>query len=100
MSIMQPDKAFVFGCDYRVPVLHGLLSRDYVNTLKLSPSFNETSFATEYLSYWQGASDEAWFNFDKMTKYRKLKNPETHAIFRANSKQFYLLSVDKLMSLC
>ena len=94
MSIMQPKNAFVFGCDYRIPVLHGLLPRDYVNTLKLSPSFNETSFATEYLSFWQGASEEAWFNFDKLTKYRKVKNPETHAIFRANSNQFYLLSVD------
>ena len=94
MSIMQPDTAFVFGCDYRVPVLHGLLPKDYVNSLKLSPSFNETSFATEYLSYWQGASNEAWFNFDKMTKYRKIKNPETHAKFRASSNQFYLLSVD------
>lgn len=91
---MQPDIAFVFGCDYRVPVLHGLLPRDYVNTLKLSPSFNETSFATEYLSYWQGASDEAWFNFDKMMKYRKIKNPELHAKTRATSNQFYLLSVD------
>ena len=29
-----------------------------------------------------------------MTKYRKIKNPETHAISRANSEQFYLLSVD------
>ena len=94
MSIMQPKNAFVFGCDYRIPVLHGLLPRDYINTLKLSPSFNETSFATEYLSFWQGASEEAWFNFDKLTKYRKVKNPETHAIFRANSNQFYLLSVD------
>ena len=72
MSIMQPKQAFVFGCDYRVPVLHGLLPKDYVNQLKLSPSFNETSFATEYLSLWQGASEEAWFNFDKLTKYRKL----------------------------
>lgn len=60
----------------------------------MSPSFNETTFATEYLSIWQGASEEAWFNFDKMTKYRKIKNPETHAISRASSNQFYLLSVD------
>ena len=94
MSIMQPRQAFVFGCDYRVPVLHGLLPKDYVNQLKLSPSFNEVSFATEYLSLWQGASEEAWFNFDKLTKYRKLKNPETHAKSVAGSKCFYLLSVD------
>ena len=94
MSIMQPKQAFVFGCDYRVPVLHGLLPKDYVNQLKLSPSFNETSFATEYLSLWQGASEEAWFNFDKLTKYRKLKNPETHAKNVSGPNCFYLLSVD------
>ena len=94
MSIMQPRQAFVFGCDYRVPVLHGLLPKDYVNQLKLSPSFNEVSFATEYLSLWQGASEEAWFNFDKLVKYRKLKNPETHAKSVLGPNCFYLLSVD------
>jgi hypothetical protein len=94
MSIMQPHQAFVFGCDYRVPVLHGLLPKDYVNQLKLSPSFNEVSFATEYLSLWQGASEEAWFNFDKLTKYRKIKNPETHAKNVSGPNCFYLLSVD------
>ena len=94
MSIMQPRQAFVFGCDYRVPVLHGLLPKDYVNQLKLSPSFNEVSFATEYLSLWQGASEEAWFNFDKLTKYRKIKNPETHAKNVQGQNCFYLLSVD------
>lgn len=93
-AIIQPHKSFCFGCDYRVPVLHGLLSRNFIDDLKMSPSFNETSFATEYLSIWQGASSESWFNFEKMTKHRKLKNPETHAICRANSNQFYLLSTD------
>lgn len=93
-SIIDPTNAFVFGCDYRVPVLHGLLDKSFVNNLKMSSSFNETSFATEYLSIWQGASDESWFNYDKMTKYRKIKNPETHEICRADSQQFYLLSVD------
>jgi len=29
-----------------------------------------------------------------MNKHRKIKNPETHAIFRTGSNQFYLLSVD------
>ena len=46
------------------------------------------------LSLWSGANEEAWFNFDKLQKYRKIKNPETHAIFRAGTNQFYLLSVD------
>ncbi len=93
-AIIEPDKAFVFGCDYRVPMKHHLLEPDYINDLKMSPSFNETTFATEYLSIWQGASKESWFNFDKMTKYRKIKNPENKAISRPNSEQFYIMSWD------
>ena len=92
--IIHPDSTFVFGCDYRVPVLHALLDKTYINKLKTSSSFSEDSFAREYASIWSGSSEEAWFNFDKMSKYRKIKNPETHAISRANSEQFYLLSVD------
>ena len=93
-SIMQPMSSFCMGCDYRVPMIHGLLEQSYINKLKLDPSFNEVSFATEYLSLWQGASDESWFNFDKLQNYRKIKNPETHAKFRSGSNQFYLISVD------
>ena len=92
--IIHPDSTFVFGCDYRVPVLHNLLDKTYINKLRTSSSFSEDSFAREYASIWSGSSEEAWFNFDKMSKYRKIKNPETHAISRANSEQFYLLSVD------
>ena len=92
---MQPTRSFCMGCDYRVPMLHGLLEPSYITSLKLDPSFNETSFATEYLSLWQGASQESWFNFDKLTKYRKIKNPENKAkISRATQNQFYLISVD------
>ena len=74
--------------------MHGLLDKTYINKLKTSPSYNADSFAREYMSIWSGSSEESWFNFDKITKYRKIKNPETHAISRSNSNQFYLLSVD------
>ena len=74
-AIIDPDNAFVMGCDYRVPMLHGLLDRNYINQLKMSPSFNETTFATEYLSIWQGTSKESWFNFDRMEKHRKNYEP-------------------------
>ena len=92
--IIHPKSTFVFGCDYRVPVIHGLLDKTYINKLKTSSSFKEESFAREYASLWSGSSEEAWFNFDKLSKYRKIKNPETSAKFRASSNQFYLLSVD------
>ena len=93
-AIIDPKSSFVFGCDYRVPVLHGLLDKTYINKLKMSPSYNEESFAREYMSIWSGSSDESWFNYDKLSKYRKIKNPETHFLNRPNSTQFYILSVD------
>lgn len=93
-SIINPQSTFVFGCDYRVPVMHGLLARDFVNKLKMSPSFNEETFAREYLSIWTGGGDESWFDFDKLQRYRKIKNPEKHANFRVGSNQYYLISVD------
>ena len=93
-AIIEPNTTFCMGCDYRVPVMHGLVDRKFINDLKMSPSYNEESFAREYLSLWSGSSNDSWFNYDKLQKYRKLKNPETHAKFRANANQFYLLSVD------
>ena len=81
-SIIDPKNNFWFGCDYRVLVLHGLLDRTFINKLKTSPSYNEESFAREYMSIWSGSSEEAWFSYDKLQKYRKIKNPETHAICR------------------
>lgn len=93
-SVIDPKNAFVMGCDYRVPVLHGLIDRNFINKLKSSPSYNEESFAREYLSIWSGSSTDSWFNFDKLQKYRKIKNPETHFSSRVGSKHFYILSVD------
>ena len=94
LSIIFPKQAFVMGCDYRVPMMHGLISRSYINELKTSPSFNEISFATEYLSLWQGASAESWFSYEKLMRHRKIKNPDTHAKFKGNPNLFYLLSAD------
>ena len=94
MSIIEPHHSFVFGCDYRVPMLHGLLDRDYINKIKMSPSFSEESFSAEYASIWRGGADEAWYSYDKLQKYRKIKNPEWHAISRRDMEFFYLLSVD------
>ena len=93
-AIIDPDHAFMFGCDWRLPAMHGLIDKQYINKLKMSPSYNAESFATEYLSLWQGSSEEAWFSYEKLSKYRKIKNPETHAINRPESEQFYLISVD------
>lgn len=93
-SIIDPQNSFVFGCDYRVPAKHGLIDANYINKLKSSPSYDEQAFAREYLSIWGGSSEDSWYNFDKLSRYRRIKNPEMHAKRRLGSNQFYLISVD------
>ena len=85
---------FCIGLDYRIPMQHSLITPAYVRNLKLSPAYNETTFAAEYLGVWLGGSDESWFQFDKLVKYRKLKNPEWHQKFIDDKNVFYLISVD------
>ena len=93
-AIIDPKSAFCIGLDYRVPMKHNLITPTFVRSLKLSPSYNEATFAAEYLGAWLGGSDESWFQFDKLVKYRKLKNPEWHPKFREDKNVFYLISVD------
>lgn len=93
-SIISPKDSFVIGMDYRIPIMHDLLDRQFIKKLKSSPSFNEESFGREYMSLWTGSSEESWFNFDKLQKYRKIKNPELHAKNRISANEFYLISAD------
>lgn len=93
-AIIDPKSTFVFGCDYRVPMKHNLIDKTFINRLKMSPSYNENSFAREYLGLWSGSSDDSWLDVDKLKKYRKIKNPEKHAQNGLSSTQFYLLAVD------
>lgn len=93
-SIIDPENNFCIGLDYRIPVMHNLIDGNYVRELKMSPSYNETTFAAEYMGVWLGGSDESWFNFEKISRYRKIKNPEWVAKFRGQTNVFYLISVD------
>jgi len=78
-GIIDPNSTFVTGLDYRIPVAHGLISKDYINSLKMSASYNIESFAREFMSYWSGTNDDSWFNYDKILTHRRLKNPHFKA---------------------
>lgn len=93
-AIIDPPSSFCIGLDYRIPAMHGLIDPTYVRNLKLSPSYSETTFAAEYLGVWLGGSDESWFNYEKLTKYRRIKNPEWKQKFIGQKDVFYLISVD------
>lgn len=93
-SIVSPKTTFVWGCDYRVPMLYGLLNKTFVEELKISPTYKEDSFAREYLSIWTGGSSDSWIDYDNLSKYRRILNPEKERKTRGNNEVFYYISVD------
>ncbi len=94
MAIINPNKFFIMGCDYRLPVECGLLPPDFINELKASQTFNEADFAREYMSRFVGMSSDSWFNYERIMAHRKIVNPENQARFSENADYFYVLSVD------
>lgn len=47
-SIVQPDRAMILGGTWRLPVLEGLQSRNFVNEIRADATFNDAAFDREY----------------------------------------------------
>lgn len=98
-SVIDPTQAFVWGCDYRIPVMAGLIPKTYVSELKMSGTFKEEDFAREYMSIWTGGSSDSWINSNTLVKHRVVVNAEFKRKDNPqkvgyNPEQFYILSVD------
>ena len=91
-SILDPDNIYVEGCDYHVPVACGLMPQDFINDVKNDATFNEITFAQEYLSIFTGGATNSWIAPSKLTRLRKIVNP--HYKNKARGKEFYIISVD------
>lgn len=94
-AIIEPKMSYIMGLDYRIPVMHNLIDGKMIQNLKMSPTYDEQTFGAEFCGQWLGGSDESWFNYDKLQKYRKIKNPEKQQKYRDDPNVFYLLSVNK-----
>lgn len=46
--VIEPEKAFVLGGSWRIPVLLGLQPKNFIEDLKKDSTFNEASFGREY----------------------------------------------------
>lgn len=93
-SIINPNKAMIMGGTYRVPVLTGLLDKNFVSDLKQDPTFNETAFQREYESKWAGSVADAFFDPEMFDHNRILKQPEYEASGRSNKLAYYIIGVD------
>lgn len=92
--ITEPNKAFILGGTYRIPVAAGLISKSFVSDLKKDGTFNEASFAREYESQWTGTVEDAFFNGEKFDRNRILLQPELQASGRSAKNSYYVIAAD------
>lgn len=93
-QIVKPEESLIMGGTWRIPVLMGLQDKDFVKTLKMDGTFNESSFEREYESIWSGSSEDAFFKSEIFDRNRKLLQPEYEYSGRSNKTAYYIISVD------
>ncbi len=92
--ITEPEKAFVMGGTWRIPVLVKLLDKNFLQDLKKDGTFNEASFDREYESKWSGTVEDAFFNGEVFDRNRVLQKPEYEHSGRSSAASYYVVSVD------
>lgn len=93
-QIIEPSEAVVLGGTWRIPVLEELLSKSFIEELKLDGTYNDASFAREYESEWSGDAENAFFSSEKFDKHRVLLQPEYEYSGRSSKSAYYVLGVD------
>ena len=93
-QIIEPSEAVVLGGTWRIPVLEELLSKSFIEELKLDGTYNDASFAREYESEWSGDAENAFFSSEKFDKHRVLLQPEYEYSGRSSKSAYYVVSVD------
>ena len=93
-QIIEPNEAVVLGGTWRIPVLEELLSKSFIEELKLDGTYNDASFAREYESEWSGDAENAFFSSEKFDKHRVLLQPEYEYSGRSSKSAYYVLGVD------
>lgn len=66
---------FVCGLPYQLSIAEGLLDVDTVADEMAETDFNEIKFSMEYSALWYGNSDGAFFDYNNISKNRKIKYP-------------------------
>lgn len=93
-SVVDPDETIVLGGTYEIPVTEGLQPKNFIQSLKLQGTFNESSFDREYRSKWSGDSEKSYYSSESFNKNRVLLQPEYEASGRMSKNAYYVLGVD------
>ena len=92
--ITEPEKAFIMGGSWRIPVLVGLQARSFIKDQQRDGTFNEAAFDREYESKWSGTTENAFFNGETFDRHRVLNQPEYEHSGRSSLQSYYVLSAD------
>ena len=93
-SVVRPNEAIVLGGSWRVPVIEGLLDKNFVRDLKMDGTYNEASFDREYESRWGGDIESAFFSSERFDKQRKINQAEWKFSNRTSKDGYYIMGVD------
>lgn len=96
-SVIEPDKYFVIGATYRIPLKNGLTSKKQIEDVINSPSFSKDSFEREYESVWSDAPSGAAFTASLITALRQVKKVELSYNLTPLQEQddcFYVICAD------
>ena len=75
-SMLDPRrKNFICGFPYQLGVKEGLIDSDEIIEEMLESDFNEVDFSMENEAIWYGNKNDAFFDFQSVSKNRKLKYP-------------------------
>lgn len=67
-------KYFICGLPYQLAIKEGLLMREQIEDEMAEEDFNEISFQMEMECMWLGDNEGSLFNYDELSKIRKIKN--------------------------
>lgn len=93
-SVVRPKDAIILGGSWRVPVVFGLLDKNFVRDLKMDGTFNEDSFEREYESKWTGDIESAFFSSERFDRNRRINLPEWKYSNKTSKDGYYLMGVD------
>lgn len=94
LMVAKPREAFIFGGDWKIPVVEGLQPANFIQTQEMDDSVDEAGFDREYNSIWAGSVEGAFFDPHKFDESRVLKNAEVKYNNKISAKGYYVMGVD------
>lgn len=74
-SMMNDRRQFVCGFPYQLSIEEGLLDKELIEDEMAESAFSDVKFSMEYCAEFYGSSEDAFFDFDSISKDRKIKYP-------------------------